>query len=261
MKYSFKLRKPKSDSPTPIYFTVYFKDEKKSLIYAIESAIHPSDWDFENNIPKNRNLTFHNSTQISKIRSQCNKIISSFEEIDAIYEKLGEKLFISKAKEELDIKLNRSTYKNNDFFIIYDEFLDSKKNDFSKKGIAESTVRRYKSYKNLLKEFENYRKSKINLSTIDENFYNDLLKFSIKIKKQSANTLHRNAGLLKTFLNWAYKNQKTMNSEFLKFKKPPRQSTNEIALDIDQVTKIFYFNLSSNKKLEKVRDVFLIGCL
>ena len=59
----------------------------------------------------------------------------------------------------------------------------------------------------------------------------------------------------KTILN------KTDNIEFIEFTKPKKQPTTEIALNINQVTEIFKFDLTNNKRLEKVRDVFLIGCL
>lgn len=261
MNYSFKLRDPKSNNPTPIYFTVYFKEEKKSLIYSTEKKIHPSDWDPYNHIAKGKDLVYHTSIQTSKIRSRCVDIVSHFDKIEAIYDRLGEKLTSSKLKEELDIKLERSMLGSKGFFDVYEEFIEFKRTDFSKRSISESTVTRYKSYRNLLEEYENHIRSKITFNSINLKFYNDLLKFSIEVKKQSANTLYRNIGLFKTFMHWAYDNQKTRNNEFLKFEKPSKQNTNEIALNIEQVTEIFNYDLSSNPKLERVRDVFLIGCL
>lgn len=261
MKYSFKLREPKSNSPTPIYFTAYFKDEKKSLIYSTEKAIHPQDWDPTNYLPKNKGLIHHSSKQVSIIKTRCNTIVTHFEEIEAIYEKLGEKLTTIKAKQELDLKLSRSTIGSNSFFDVYDEFLEYKINDFSKNSIGDSTVNRYKYYRNFLKNFEKDNKRKIAFATINESFYNDLLKYAVEVKKQSANTLYRNVGLFKTFLHWAYDNQKTRNNAFLKFEKPSKQNTNEIALNLDQVTDILNYDLSDEPKLERVRDVFLIGCL
>lgn len=261
MKHTFKLRDPKSDTPTAIYFTVYFKEEMKSLVYPAKVSIHPKDWNQENHLPKNKGLVHHSISQIKTIKKRCNDISSSFDEIEAIYVNLGEKLNSQKAKKELDLKLERLSNSNNDFFDVYDEFLKYKENDFSRKGISDSTLKRYKSYKNLLKAFEKERKSKIALSEINQKFYNDLLKFSIEVKTQSANTLYRNIGLFKTFMRWAFDNEKTRNDEFQKFEKPAKQATTEIALNLDQISEIYNFDFSNNPKLEKVRDVFIIGCL
>ena len=53
MNSTFKLKKPKGDKTTLIYFRAYFKKEGKSLIYSTGESIHPKDWDFENNCPNN----------------------------------------------------------------------------------------------------------------------------------------------------------------------------------------------------------------
>ena len=53
MNSTFKLKKPKSDKSTLIYFRAYFKKEGKSLIYSTGESINPKEWDFENNQPIN----------------------------------------------------------------------------------------------------------------------------------------------------------------------------------------------------------------
>ncbi|WP_159430222.1 site-specific integrase [Cruoricaptor ignavus] len=79
-------------------------------------------------------------------------------------------------------------------------------------------------------------------------------------REHSANTVHKNAGLLKTFLAWAFNKQYTYNSSFTKFKKPPKFRTDEIALNMQQVEATYDYDLSNNKRLEKVRDLFVFGC-
>ena len=261
MKFSFKLREPKANTPTNIYFTVFFKQEKKSLIYSTDKKIHPNDWDFEHNTPKNKQLTYHTSSYNQSIKNELNKISSFFIEIVATYEKLNQKLTSKNLKDELDEKLNRKFSNSNNFFEVYDEFLNLKKNDFTENGVSTSTYNRYKYFKKNLLDFQEHTKRKISFEAINYTFYNDFLKYCIEIKKQSANTLHRNIGLFKTFLHWSLKNKKMNNNLFLEFKKPKRQPTTEIALNINQVTEIYNFDLSENKRLEKVRDLFLIGCL
>lgn len=260
MKYSFKLRNPKIDSPTPIYFTVFFRDEKKSLIYSTLKSIHPNDWDFTNNIPKNKLLKHHSLSVINTIRKQLNKIVDAFGEIELSYDKLNVILTTKLLKLELDERLGRTTKSSVEFFSVYDEFLELKKNDFTENGVSTSTQKRYEYFRKNLIEFQTNRRSKINFIDINSKFYNDFLQFCIEDKKHSANTLHRNIGLLKTFLHWAYKSKKTNNSEFMEFVKPKKQPTTEIALNIDQVTEINNVDLSTNKKLERVRDLFIVGC-
>jgi len=261
MKYSFKLRNPKIDEPTPIYFTVFFKDENKSLVYSTNNKIHPIDWDFENKTSKTSKLKYHTTAYCQNLRKDLNNISDYFIEIESTYNRIGEKLTTLNLKIELDERLLRRINNKKDFFSVYDEFLVFKENDHTDDGVSDSTLKRYEYFKKNLLEFQVYSNRKITFESITQSFYNDFLNFSIVEKKQSANTLHRNIGLFKTFLHWSYKNKKTTNYEFIEFVKPKKQPTTEIALNIEQVTEIFNFELSNNKRLEKVRDVFLIGCL
>ena len=69
-------------------------------------------------------------------------------------------------------------------------------------------------------------------------FIINFLKYCIEIKDHSANTVHRNVGLLKTFLYWALSKKYTYNNNFINFKKPPKFRTDEIALNYQQVEEI-----------------------
>ncbi|MCK5867524.1 MAG: tyrosine-type recombinase/integrase, partial [Mycoplasmataceae bacterium] len=69
-----------------------------------------------------------------------------------------------------------------------------------------------------------------------------------------------NIGLLKTFLNWALENNYTYKTYFKNFKTPKGQITDEVALTFDQVKEVYNHDFSENKKLERVRDLFVLGC-
>ncbi|UOE40312.1 tyrosine-type recombinase/integrase [Chryseobacterium suipulveris] len=86
------------------------------------------------------------------------------------------------------------------------------------------------------------------------------MKYCIEVKDHSANTIHRDVGMLKTFLYWALNNKYTYNNDFIQFKKPPKFRTDEIALNYQQVEQIYNHDFSKNKKLERVRDLFVFGC-
>lgn len=116
MKFSFKLREPKSAVPTPIYFTVFFKSEKKSLIYSTDKKIHPSDWDFDNNSAKSRQLKFHSNSYTQSLQRELNKISDLFIEIEALAEKHNEKLSSEILKTRLDERLERISTLSTDFF-------------------------------------------------------------------------------------------------------------------------------------------------
>src|SRR5699024_5733057 len=95
---------------------------------------------------------------------------------------------------------------------------------------------------------------------INNDFFNKFVDYSVKVKRHSTNTLSRNIGLLKTFLFWALRNKYTYNDTFINFKNIKRFQTDEVALNLEQVKEIASVDLSKNKKLERVRDLFVFGC-
>ena len=79
------------------------------------------------------------------------------------------------------------------------------------------------------------------------------------MKLHQVNTLGRNLGLLKTFLNYCLKKGFITNSVF---KEVPvrREITKQIALSKDDIDQLSGVDLSNNSRLERVRDIFLVGC-
>lgn len=259
MNYTFKLKKPKSDKETLIYFRSYFGNEKKELRYSTGEKIKPSEWDFENYQPNNLRGRSEIGNNHRTINKQLNRYSSLFQEIVNQYKNIGEELTIKKVRIRFDEEFKK-TKKKDDFFRIYDEFLEERENDYTGNAISKSTLKRYKCNRNLLEEFNNDWKIKLSLSHFNEKVYNQFIKYSIEVKNHSANTLNRNVGLLKTFLYWALQKKYTFNNEFIQFKAPPKFRTDEVALSIEQVKDIYNYDLSESRRLERVRDLFVFGC-
>jgi integrase len=60
---------------------------------------------------------------------------------------------------------------------------------------------------------------------------------------------------------WSLENGYTYKSEFKEFKNIKKEITDEIALTLEQVTEIFNHDFSKNPRLERVRDLFVFGCV
>lgn len=260
MNYTFKLKEPNSDKETLIYFRSYFGNENKNFIYSTGEKIKSSEWDFENRQPNDSNGRTKKSENHRSIKKQLDRYSSFFTEIVNRYKNINEELTTDIVKQRFDEEFKRKIIKD-DFLRIYQEFLKEKENDYTGKSISNSTLKRYKCNLNLLLDFQKDYKVKITLGKFDEKVYNKFLKYCIEEKKHSANTIHRNIGLLKTFLGWALNKKYTYNNEFISFQKPPKFRTDEIALNYQQVDEIYNHDFSKNKKLERVRDLFVFGCV
>lgn len=259
MNYTFKLKQPNGTKESLIYFRSFFNNENKNFIYSTGEKIKPSEWDFEGRQPNDLNGRTKKAEIHRSVKMQLDRYSSFFTEIVNRYKNINEELTVDILKQRFDEKFKKITVKS-DFFRIYQEFLDEKENNYTGNSISNSTLKRYKCNKNLLEDFESNCKVKITLGKFDDKLYNRFLKYCIEEKKHSANTLHRNVGLLKTFLLWALNKKYTYNNNFITFKKPAKFTTDEIALNYEQVEFIYNYDFSDNKRLERVRDLFVFGC-
>ncbi|WP_274476127.1 tyrosine-type recombinase/integrase [Mangrovimonas aestuarii] len=260
MRTTFNLRKPKDSKPTLILFSTYFKNERKKFVYSTGESILPTEWDFDNRQPNNLKGRTENAEQHRVIKRQIDRYEVFFAELVNRYKNINEELDIETTRKEFDKEFKRVEATSNNFFLIYDRFMESKRNNHTDTANSESTIMRYDYHKTILKEFQEYRKKDIHFNKINASFYNEYIHYCVTVKKHSSNTLRRNVGLFKTFLNWALENNHTYNAEFKKFKSPKAQATDEVALTLDQVKEIYTLDLSEKKKLERVRDIFVFGC-
>jgi len=266
MNYSFKLKNPdpnknpKKDKASLILFNVYFKNEGKTFSYSTGEVILPKDWDFENRRPKDLNGRKADAQRRRTINKQLSRYSNLFQEIDARYQELGEELNIKTVREKFNIEFKKTNDKTTDFLKVYDLFLENKKDNSTDTANSNSTIKRYIYNKTLLIDYSEKTKYKLNFNTIDDVFYNKFIAFCVQEREHSTNTLSRNIGLFKTFMFWALENKYTYNDKFKGFKNIKRFETDEVALSIEQVKYIYEFNLTNNKKLEKVRDLFIFGC-
>lgn len=260
MNYSFRLKYPKLDKESLIYFTASFKNEGKTFVYSTGEKIHPQDWDFENKRPGNLSGRKKDAELRRAIDIQLSRYSNFYIELISRFKTINEVLTIAQAKEEFNIEFKKVTKKTSDFFKVYDLFLKDKREDNSDQANTESTIKRYEYNKKLLEDFRDEQKYNLRFNTINKDFYNAFIRYCVIEKKHSANTLSRNIGLFKTFMNWSISHKFTYNDEFRQFKNIKRFKTDEIALTKDQVDAIYSFDLKENEKLIRVRDLFVFGC-
>ncbi len=260
MRYTFNLKKPKSESETLIYFSSYFKNEGKKFVYSTGESIKPSEWDFENRQPNKLNGRNKIAENHRTIKKQLDRYAYYFVELINQLKNSNQEIDIESVKLKFDEFFKKVKPKANNFFDIYDVFLDSKKTDYTDSANSKTTIKRYEYNKKLLEEFQKESNTNLHFNKIDTDFYNSYILYCVSIKRHSANTLRRNIGLLKTFLNWALENKYTYKSDFKKFKSPKAQITDEVALDKHDIKAVFDFDLSGKPKLERVRDLFVFGC-
>ena len=260
MNYSFRLKYPKIDKESLIYFTASFKNEGKTFVYSTGENIHPKEWDFANKRPANLSGRKKDAELRRAIDIQLSRYSNFYIELLSRYKTINEVLTIEQAKEEFNIEFKKVSKNTSDFFKVYDLFLIFKKEDNSDQANTESTIARYEYNRNLLEGFQQSKNYNLRFNTINRDFYNSFISYCVQTKNHSANTLSRNVGLFKTFMNWALFHKYTYNDDYKTFKNIKRFKTDEIALTKEQVDEIANFDLGDNDKLTRVRDLFIFGC-
>ena len=123
----------------------------------------------------------------------------------------------------------------------------------------------YKSLKNHLQNFQIEKRKIITFNDMDYSFFKELENFLINVRSQRTPnglgniTIAKQLSTLKTFLNYARMHGIEVQNKYKDFK-IKKESLEVIALSNDEFETLYSFDLSNNKKLDQVRDVFCFSC-
>jgi len=134
-------------------------------------------------------------------------------------------------------------------------------NSKTKQRFAPGTHKAYQNTLKALERFEKYRKAKVDFESIDLEFYSDFKDYMLQVEKISNNYFGLHIKNLKLFLNESadqglHNNQKHNHKNFIKLV----NEADAIYLGEEQLNTLYNLDLSPNKRLERIRDLFLVGC-
>lgn len=264
----FKLKEPKSDEPTLILLKAYFNNQR--FVYSTKEYINPELWDSENERPIEDKATIDKAARVNPlIRQKLNNTaiqLKSFEvELDKAYSylvKQGVLITPSEMKKQLDLEFRKQPEKKEAqirFHDVFTEFLEAKKNDY-----AYRTLQKYKTLQATLIDFEKDSGYPIGFETIDLVFYDKF--FAYLLGKEKAgnkkgllnDTIGKYFACLKVFMQWSLDRQKHSSLAFTHkdFKAIKSKDLDIVTLSVEEFNMLYNLDLSSNPRLEKVRDVF-----
>ncbi|MEI8270391.1 MAG: site-specific integrase [bacterium] len=123
---------------------------------------------------------------------------------------------------------------------------------------------------NILKKYEVRKQSKLTFDDINMDFYEDFIRFLQNYKRKTKlttikgytkNTIGDHIKKIKVFMNYANDKGYTSNKEHTSRKFQTIEETAEtIYLTDNELSTLYNLDLSKNKKLDRVRDLFIIGC-
>jgi len=258
-------------------FNLYLKDKNSEKITAIILVIRWSGNTLKYTTGKSVQPIYWNSEK------QTVKAVKAVEDQKVIAAKLdkvketGQNAFndlelelkreptLKELKERIDLELDRSTIEKQvelNFIDHFNRFILESENGSrltaTGKRFDKRSIQKYNTVRDTLENFgKGYH---LSFETIDQNFYSKFVSFLNK-KKFSLNNVGKYIQVIKTFLLYATENGYNQNMYFqtkaFKAHKVPGFS---IYLNENEVTELYELELSAKPHLERVRDLFIVGC-
>lgn len=208
-------------------------------------------------------------TEINDINDEIEKVKGNIQEIEKIFKALKKPFSSQTVIDELKAidAVSPKTKKEEQTGLVFD-FIDQyiiENEDIQEKG----SLSVYKSVKNHLKAYQDATGDKVTFEGIDYSFFRKFQTFLIKRKKKNNageispmlnnTTIAKALSTLKTFLGYARKHGIKVNNSYRDFT-IKREKLEVIALTQEEFDSLLNEDLTDNKRLGKVRDIFCFAC-
>lgn len=250
-KARFNLRNSNGKAPQPIY--LYFRFQNTRLVYGTGVSVKPKYWD-------SKSQRVRNSTEVPE-RHEINDYLNDLATaVERIYlEKLRAKEPITREamKQALHVYTGRIKPPEKETLFGYIErFIEQGGN-----GKKPRTLQRYRTTLNFLQAFAKAKRLNLDFETIDQEVYDSFVDYLATEHNQAVNTIGVYVKNLKVFLREAYDEGITDLRTFeKKWFKVPNEEADHIYLTEEEIEQLYQLDLSESPRLERVRDLFVIGC-
>lgn len=144
--------------------------------------------------------------------------------------------------------------KPSNFILAVQEFIETSNN-------KATTIRSYQQTLKTLQEYEKKIKHPLAFENINLTFYTSFVKFLRNDKKFAPNTVGNKIKHIKVFMSDFVDKGYTLNMDFMKRKfKKTAEKVKSIYLNEKEIMGLYNKDLSDNPKLDRIRDIFVIGC-
>ena len=243
---TFVLKEPKAENTTLVL--AVFRHDKKRIKRSTEIIIEPEKW--------------NSAKQRIKSLDPRNKILAKYESFLADYlrdsRENDQTISIEGISNFIDHALGKKEVKAKEKNLL--KFIESFIKEVDRRP---ETIKGYQNSLNRLTEFAKVEKLKLDFEEIDLSLLNNLVRYfqtkSNDGKGFAKNTIHLHVKNLKVFMKEAKERGLHTNSahESRRFS-VGTESTPKAYLTKEEIEQIRELDLSKNKKLERVRDLFLL---
>jgi integrase len=287
MQVNFNLRNPQKEKGTnrlsPINVVIRYNGWR--FVYSSGLKVRPDEWN-------EKKQHFKGTTTVTQKNNALDNLVNAINETYTNLKNANDQTepTTSELKQALDITFNRvkdQTEKEEKYLLRWQtkrDKNDSKKTvveysgfmatctDYRKNNVyyktgrffSKNTLRNFNSTQKALKDFaeaKSANKRGLLLSEIDINFYNNFVSYCKKDRKLSQNTIGTYIKIIKTVIGDADERGIKVDASYKTERfKTLSNETDAIYLTETELAELASIDLTNNKRLERVRDLFLVGC-
>lgn len=267
MKYNFNLRplekgqSPKN--PQLIYLVSYFKTNgvNKKFQYSTGFKVVGSHWNTTTQRVKNV-LAATNSQAVNNFLNDLSTALNKWSD-----EMKANRVTVTaqKLRDFMDEYTGKNQVESLTFFDFINDFIENSHLRLNpnnrEKLITPVTIQKYRTTLAHIQDFaKSKRRKSFDFLDIDMNFYDGFTSYLTNVKGFKPNTIGKYISAIKTFLKHAetkgYEVCKAYQSDSFKRQKV---DVDHVYLNETELMKLKNFDLSDNPRLDKVRDLFLLG--
>lgn len=259
-KANFYIEQSKANSSDPeVLIYLYFRFKGKTLKMSTGVKVKPEHWDSaKQRVKKGAGVLWADTNSfLSHIENSATGIYKEMV-VACTYPT------VETIKAQLLFRIGRSSVEQGlEKVPAFLEFIETFIATAAKANMSSCTLKKYRTTVNHLKGYQSHSKLPIDFKDITLKFYSNFMHYLTNVLRLQPNTVGCYIKTLKIFLNAASERlpDGTVNKDFKsRYFKSPRSEAENIYLTEVELNRLYELDLKAHPRLERVRDLFLIGC-
>ena len=257
-RINLNLRDPRSRDASPINVVVRWNGQR--LVYPSGERVIPRHWSATSQTVK-RSLT--GSPEFNeRLEAITGKVATAYRQFvndnDQRQPSVGElrQRIAGALNPQPDAQTGEQT-----LFQFIDAHIEGAQQRMKAGELAgDATLSKYRTTREHLRNYCKAKRFALDWDTVDHSFYLRFVAYLTADKGMSTNTVGKYIRTLKTFLNAAQDERPDRMPMYRSRKfRTPSELTDKIYLTAQELNDLFHLDLSSNRRLEQVRDLFIVG--
>jgi integrase len=257
IRVNFNLRHQRTGELSPVNIVLRWNGER--LVYPSKERIDPKNWSIKSQRAKSSHKGY----------SDFNMNLTNYATtIEKVFRVVCEDLERTPAPNELRYELDKSLNRNSEnriptFFEFIEQFINEsmvRVNPVNGTTVAATTIKKYRTTYKHLREFATSKRVRYDFPSIDLSFYDHFSSYLTVKKGLAMNSVGKYIQTVKTFLRAADEAGCPVNQVYRSKRfRTPSELTDKVYLTTSELDELYALDLENNKRLDKVRDLFLIG--